>query len=932
LVTERHAVLNANVDREGAFPVFRRRSTPNELIVLEPRLKAESSPELTRKLIRPARLEHEAPARAMYLPFLDGGGRLLIVIHHIAADAHSLNIILRDLSTAYRRRPFASTAISEVDTEQTNQPEQALLPLVSTTLPVPGSYDETSSQTLVTLEQGILSEVWQFARKQGATRFHVFLAAWLTTLTRLIEDSDFSAVVNLSARLTGDLTDEVGAFLVQQAFDLHVKQDTAFMDVVVAVTSQHESFVRQFRESVGGVAFGDPSLHMFNFVDRTIALVAAEKMGAELEDVFVGGVRFPVVFTVETLPHSTRLKINVDGAGFDEFYARALGDLFASTLSDLLAQPYQPLATALQATCGTSVWRPKKPHPSGERQRSIWETFQRAASRYPLRVAVATSRSRTTYSELQARARILATRLRTVLGPENRLVILDVEREKFPECFLGARAAGATPLVVDKDWPTGRKRAVADRFGAAVIVSDNTNGSLWSGHAIVRPADGTVRPENPSRAFSALQSSAYIVLTSGTTSDPAGVVVEDAHILSYLAGLKERLPTQASQTWAAVSTFAADLSYTAVFAALLDGGTLVIATADEARDVHALNGLMGKHDVQWLKITPSHCRVLLEQSEAALATENVLFGGEPLSVDLVRLLKSRGLRGEVYNHYGPCETTIGVTAGPVCKEESQRPAIGSPLGHVAVAFADRFGSLLPAGIPGSLVIGGPTVAMGYVSEDDRRRGGFRTIDETRVFVTQDLGRFRADGQIALLGRKGDHFKISGYRVNPEEVRAELQRDPAVADAAVMPVGDRSKGDVRLGCVLAPASVDPKAVRASLASRLPSHMIPTIVVTNSQLPVLPTGKLDRRRILALLNGTAGEKASSDLVSVIRSIWSDILGHSDFGNRDKFLEVGGTSVLLLQLFARLRDFGSGHLTIVDLFRKSTVEELAEFLKDK
>ncbi len=396
---------------------------------------------------------------------------------------------------------------------------------------------------------------------------------------------------------------------------------------------------------------------------------------------------------------------------------------------------------------------------------------------------------------------------------------------------------------------------------------------------------------------------AHIIYTSGTTGMPKGVAITQHNVAQLLDSLSAGLPSK--QVWTQCHSYAFDFSVWEIWGALLHGGRLVVVPEDVAgspEDFHAL--LVGEH-VSVLTQTPSAVGML---APVGLESTALLVGGEPCPAEVV----DRWAPGRVMvNAYGPTETTVYAAMSAPLAAGSGTPPIGSAVSGAALFVLDGWLRPVPAGVVGELYVAGRGVAYGYV----RRAGltGSRFVacpfgkPGARMYRTGDLVSWGPDGQLRYVGRADEQVKIRGYRIELAEVQAALAGVDGVQQAVVLAREDRP-GDKRLvGYVTGP--VDPTEIRAALTERLPGHMVPAAVVALDAMPLTPNGKLDTRALPApTYQDVDHYRAPGNAVEeILADIYAEVLGLERVGVDDSFFELGGDSILSMQVVARARAAG-------------------------
>jgi amino acid adenylation domain-containing protein len=433
---------------------------------------------------------------------------------------------------------------------------------------------------------------------------------------------------------------------------------------------------------------------------------------------------------------------------------------------------------------------------------------------------------------------------------------------------------------------------------------------------------------------------AYVIYTSGSTGRPKGVAVEHRQLASYVLAVSSRIELPAAASLATVSTIAADLGNTAIFSALCRGGCVHVISRAALSDPESMAAALGCRDVDGLKIVPSHLAALLGGSTPArvLPRARLVLGGEAAPWSLVDRVRELAPACEVFNHYGPTETTVGVLMhrlGTAGERRARTLPVGRPLPGVRVYVVDAELHLTPPGVPGELLVGGTSVARGYLGRPELTAASFvpdlfSRDAGSRLYRTGDRVRFLPDGSLEFLGRADDQLKIRGYRVEPGEVTALLRAEPHVRDAAVvaLPPEDGSD-DVWLAAyfVAAPDAPDELAgeLRTRLARVLPAYMLPRAFVAMKALPVTANGKLDRRALPRPERHPAREALQPPGTTVERrtaQIWEEVLGVQGIALQDDFFALGGHSLKAVRVLSRVREaFGAAPALRV-LFETSTL----------
>lgn len=361
---------------------------------------------------------------------------------------------------------------------------------------------------------------------------------------------------------------------------------------------------------------------------------------------------------------------------------------------------------------------------------------------------------------------------------------------------------------------------------------------------------------------------------------------------------------------------------------------------DVEADRYSLASLLESAGITHLQCTPSHARMILDEDRARRALSRLrhcLIGGEACPPDLAAaLLETVG--GRVTNMYGPTETTIWSTTGDLAPDGGP-VTIGTPIANTRTYVMDRFGALLPPGMPGRLWIGGAGVTRGYHGRDDLTAERFRAdpqVPGERMYDTGDRAVADARGELVFLGRADDQVKVRGYRIEPGEIEVCLRAQAGIGDAVVVVREDRP-GDQRLVAYVVAhgGAFDENALREGLRAELPEYMVPAAFVGLSAIPKTPNGKIDRRALPAPAAApvrrpaVAAAEPESDLQRQIVQRWKVVLAVDEVGLDDDFFELGGHSLLVVKLHRDLRAELAKPLSLTDIYRFPTVRRLSDFL---
>lgn len=687
--------------------------------------------------------------------------------------------------------------------------------------------------------------------------------------------------------------------------------------------------------------------------------------GADLLATCAEGIASPNAAPAAPLDEITLVLLSAGAAlsyrssSVDPAQVELLAGLLARTAGRLGEAPSTPLAR-LRAFTGEQVtpdgWRRSAERGAGdppyERHRAIREW----ARREPNRLAVLHGTRRMTYAELDERANRLANLLLAHgVGPDVPVAVCLPAGLDLVVGMLAVLKAGGCYLPVDPSYPAARIAFLLDDAAVRVVLAADDVPVPVGERPVIRPdttdgreliaaspASSPVDPEDPRRL-------GYLLYTSGSTGEPKGVAVTEDAVGRLLKAAGRHLSVRVGDAVLFSSSPAFDISTVEIFLPLVSGAHVVIADRDQTRDPGELARLIDRHRVRLAQATPSAWRQLSDALAAGGRRDwlQVVTAGEPLTPDLCgRLL---AVAGRVVNGYGPTETTIYSTIAAVTAPDDV--TVGEPVDGTSPYVVDEHDRLLPAGVPGELLIGGRNVARGYLNRQELTAERFvpdtwkdpGSPEPSTVYRTGDLAWWAPDGRLRVMGRIDTQVKVRGYRIEPGEVEARLNGHPDVT-ASVVRAREFGPGDTRLVAYVVTTGDRPLALaelRDWCAVTLPDYLTPTVCLTLPRLPLTGSGKLDDHalpgpaEILARQGAEPGPSDTDRTVPrtvaerVVARIWQKALWANDLDVHDDFFALGGDSLLATQVTRELQREFLLEVPIQAIFRFPTVAELAAAL---
>lgn len=517
--------------------------------------------------------------------------------------------------------------------------------------------------------------------------------------------------------------------------------------------------------------------------------------------------------------------------------------------------------------------------------------------------------------------------------------------------ILGVLKAGAAYVPIDPDYPADRIRLLLEETQGPVLLTHTALADEVRGMAgsLVCLDEGGWKSQAPQPVPSGIAGPsdlAYVIYTSGSTGRPKGVAMPHRALTNLLSWHRRAFPQVPGTRTLQFASISFDVSFQEIFTAWSEGGTLVLIDEERRRDPEALLVHLQEHAINRLFVpfVALHQLAEVARDTGCVPTDlkDVFTAGEQLQVgEAIREFFGKLPSARLHNHYGPTETHVvtshTLTGSPDTWPEL--PPIGTPVDGCRIHILSETLQPVPGGEEGEIHIAGECVARGYWRREDLTSerflpNPFCEDGNGRMYRTGDIGRLRPDGAIEFLGRKDDQVKIRGFRVELGEVEHILRDHPSVKDCAVGLCRTGSQDQLHAFVVPRGECVTAGDLRRHLSEKLPAHMVPVGFHEMRRLPLTPSGKVDRKALPSPdgMSGRPTEAISAPVTELERQIWevwSAVLGVADFGVTESFFDVGGSSLLVVQVQRRLREQLKRDVPIQQLFKYPSVRALASVL---
>jgi len=572
------------------------------------------------------------------------------------------------------------------------------------------------------------------------------------------------------------------------------------------------------------------------------------------------------------------------------------------------------------------------------------------AEQYPDKTAIKYKDSSISYRQLNEKAnRISAYLIDNQVHPGDTIALILDRSVEMMASLLAIMKSGAAYIPVDPEYPVKRiEYMLADSSVKFLISSAKYKGRFGSQdirEVILEDIGDQLAGYSGSNPDVVVKGTdlAYVIYTSGSTGQPKGIAIEHHSLTNFLCSMQKQPGISTGDKLLAVTTISFDISGLELYLPLISGAELILTDAETARDGRELLDLVRSEKISIMQATPSTWRMMLDSNWKESLDIKALCGGEALPKDLVKLLLEKC--SSLWNLYGPTETTIWSAVKQIISSEDPI-TIGRPINNTQFYILDQRLQPVPQGSTGQIYIGGAGLAREYINKPELTdtsfiKNPFSSINSERIYRTGDLGKFMPDGEIQCFGRIDNQVKIRGYRIELGAIEEALNIQETIKESVVLAREDRPS-DQRLVAYLVLENASDTIFNAeqltvwknTLKETLPSYMIPTDYILLEKIPLLPNGKIDRKS-LPKPNETGGRSKNkklpkTDTEKLAAKIWGEILETDSIGLTDDFFEMGGHSLLAVQVMIGLEKETGIKLPLTTLFKAPTLSLFADMIE--
>jgi len=913
---------------------------------------------------------------------------VLLSMHHIASDGWSVGVLVQELAKLYpafcnqESSPLTELPIQYVDFAAWQRQwlqQQVLETQLSywrnhlenapKVLELPTDYPRPAIQTFqgatysFELSKELSVSLNKLSQQQGSTLFMTLLAAFQTLLWRYTGQEDIVVGSPIANRNRAEIEGLIGFFVNTLVLRTNLAGNPSFEELLKRVQEvalgayahQDLPFELLVEHLQPERSLSHTPLFQVMFVLQNAPMSALELPGLTLTPVESDSqsAKFDLTLYITETESGLVGNLEYNTDLFAETSIQRMAAHLQTLLSGVVANPQQclsqlPLLSEYEQHQLLVEWN--NTEVEYPQQQCIHQLFEAQVERTPDAIAVVFESEQLTYQELNNRANQLAHYLRSLGVKPEVLVGICVERSLLMVIgLLAILKAGSAYVPLDPSYPQERLAYMLEDSQPGVLLTQQYLLKSLPNHkaqVICIDADwkqiANESTENPASNITC-DNLAYVIYTSGSTGKPKGAMNTHSGICNRLLWMQDMYQLRSADSVLQKTPFSFDVSVWEFFWTLMTGARLVVAQPEGHRDTNYLVNLILQQQITTLHFVPSMLQVFIEAEglEKCQSLVRVIASGEALTAQLQKRFFNR-LDAQLHNLYGPTEAAVDVTFWQ-CQKDSvtnqNTVSIGQPIANIQIYLLDKYLNPVPMGVTGEVYISGIGLGRGYLNRPDLTAEKFIpnpfSQQTERLYNTGDKGRYLSNGEIEYIGRIDHQVKVRGFRIELGEIESIISQYPAVRETVVI-VSEESVDSKRLVAYVVPQKEEILVIselRKFLESKLPNYMVPAVFVILEALPLTPNGKIDRKALptpdtMRPELEAVYQPPETEVDQTIADIWQKVLQLENVGIHDNFFEIGGHSLLLVQVHSKLLEVLQTDLSILDLFKYPTINSLGNY----
>lgn len=888
---------------------------------------------------------------------------MLFDIHHIIADGESINVILHDLAMLYNGSApqkadflysdyaayFHAADFAAHETYFKNMLKCDFEPLA---LPEKKHMGDTEGAScFYQIDKDTFEKGRKFARENKLTDTMVFLGAFGILLSRYTARTDILSSVVLTNRVHKETQNITGMFVNTLPIMLPVVGTTAdywtyIHNLVLDLYQYQEVPLFEITKAVG---MGSTNVVNTSFVYQASGAKQLALGGTKLMPAWIDTHTAKFDLTFELTPDDTGcgVRIEYDCGKYEKSLIDRLFEGYLRIIEQLEKENIADISVLSETEYKKVVFDFNDTFVDYHRDECVYELFERQVKHTPDKTALIFANKCYTYRQLDELSNGLTISMRNLGIRQGDMVAVLLNRdEKVILAQLAVLKIGAVFIPIDNRYPKERIEYILAESGAKVIIKNaSTDLTLAQAKNIedmdMSPAKLIDHPQINSG------DTCYVIFTSGSTGKPKGCTLTNRGLVNFCRNnnILDTCNKLDRQVCISVNTISFDYFIAESLLPLTNGYTIVLASEEESVDRDRFINLAVSTHANIIQTTPTRFKLYFDEKRDLSFMRQfdvIVTSGEALPLELLNTFH-RNSNARIFNPLGPSECSVWVAGGELHLGHQEAVAdditIGKPIANTQIYILDQDHNPLPIGVVGELCVSGDGVGNGYLNRPKLTAEKFIPnpfLPGKAMYCTGDLARWRTNGEIEYLGRMDTQHKIRGLRIELGEIESVMSGFAGIGLTAVTDKRDETGRQYLVGYYTTDSSIDEKALRQYLSSKLPKYMVPNYLVHLEKMPTTPSGKMDRKNLptpefSAMPLEQTHIPPRNEKEQTLCRIIGGLLGYTRIGIEDDFFELGGDSLKAIEFVTKAHGAGI-YIALQNVFDYPTVKSLCDYLQDK
>ena len=895
------------------------------------------------EFIKPFELD-KAPLLHAEINYFDNKAILKLDFHHIICDGVSIAVFAKEFADLYNGEEIQKEELDYIDfainEKIDNKDKKYWLEKYNDNIPLlnmPTSYERTNvkSEEGENIYEELLNydEINNYCRKLKITPYMFLLSAYYILLYKYTMQNDIIVGSPVVGRNNVAFSNTIGMFVNTLALRQEVQSSLTFGEFVKQVKEncltsfEHQTY--PFDELIKNInipRYNNRSpLFDVMFIYENNGLPELNLNDMDVEYTIPNSRTSKFDFSLEVTPAKDRYKLRLEYCTklFKKNFMSELMNCYLNVIKNVLNNENIQISK-IQMLSEVPVMWPKMDYP---RDKRIIDLFEEQVKIRPNEIALVADNGTYTYKQLEEKVNRLANYICS-FGNSKVIGLMLNRNAELIISMLAILKSGAGYLPLDPSYPKDRIKYIVNDSDLQIVLTQKEYKNRFSDiKTILVDEEAAYKEYKKFDTDKKMNDIAYMIYTSGSTGNPKGVMVSERNTVNFIFGVRKIMPMD-RKTIVSITTMCFDIFAIETIVPLTTGMKVVLANNEEQNNPILLNKLCLKNKVEMIQTTPSKFKFLISDKDSLEYIRKmkiIELAGEPFPKILLEEIK-KITKSEVFNLYGPSETTIGSTVKRLTN--STKITIGKPVANTQILVLDNDMMPVPVNVPGRLFIGGDGVSLGYINKPEKTASVFINYNGNRVYDTGDLAKILPNGELEGLGRTDFQVKIRGLRIELGEIENQINKYKNVINSVVA-VKNINGRDILCGYFKAEGRISVSNLKAEISKKLPNYMVPTYLIQLSDFEYTPNGKIDRKQLpIPKIEKKEIIKPKTSTEKKLYRIWKNILGIEQISIDDNFFDIGGDSLCALKMQLELMKINI-NVNYGDIFTYNTIQELADFI---